>query len=200
MSNRYTSLFNSPLFLGFDQFENLFDNLSKNAQESYPPYNIEKVSEENLRISLAVAGFRQEDLNVAVEDNQLIIRGRQNDDAGRTYLHRGIATRQFQRNFVMAEGIEVTGAEFAHGMLHINLFRQQPKSRLKEVKITSSELPMEVERGRGGELGREFGKEFNKEFEKGLERRQEKSSCQPNYSTNPLKEAQGSAAKCASKL
>ena len=102
------SVFDSPLLLGFDHFERILDRVSKTSHDGYPPYNIEQTGESALRITLAVAGFSMENLTVTIEDNQLIIRGRGNeDDAGRVYLHRGIASRQFQRSFVLAEGIEV---------------------------------------------------------------------------------------------
>src|SRR5262245_28063056 len=104
------SLFNNPLLLGFDQFERTLDRIAKSSGEGYPPYNIEQIGEHGLRITLAVAGFSSDDLSVSVEDNQLIIRGKQTDDANRIYLHRGIAARQFHRGFVLADGIEVTGA------------------------------------------------------------------------------------------
>src|SRR5271169_3702232 len=103
------SLFNSPLLLGFDHFERVLDRVSKAQTDGYPPYNIEQTGEGSLRLSLAVAGFALEDLVLQVEDNQLVIRGKQKDDGERTYLHRGIAARQFQRNFLLAEGIEIKG-------------------------------------------------------------------------------------------
>jgi HSP20 family molecular chaperone IbpA len=130
------SLFNSPLLLGFDHFERVLDRVSKTSAEGYPPYNIEQIGEAGLRITLAVAGFATEDLQVAVEDNQLIIRGRQGeDDQGRVFLHRGIAARQFQRAFVLAEGIEVTGAALDNGLLHIDLQRPLPEGRVRTIKI-----------------------------------------------------------------
>jgi HSP20 family molecular chaperone IbpA len=101
------SLSNNPLFLGFDQVERALDRVSKAATDGYPPYNVEQVSDDRLIITLAVAGFGPEDLRVQVEDNQLLVRGRQADEGERVYLHRGIAARQFQRSFVLAEGIEV---------------------------------------------------------------------------------------------
>jgi HSP20 family molecular chaperone IbpA len=104
-------MFNSPLLLGFDQIERVLDQVSKTKAEGYPPYNIEQVSDHAMRITVAVAGFSEDDLQVTTEDNQLIIRGKQAEDEGdRIYLHRGIASRQFQRAFILAEGIEVTGA------------------------------------------------------------------------------------------
>lgn len=134
MSTRL-SLFNSPLMLGFDQFERTLDRIAKNAGEGYPPYNIEQIGEEGLRITLAVAGFTEEDLSVQVEDNQLVIRGRQQDDKSRIYLHRGIAARQFQRSFVLAEGIEVVGAALDNGLLNIDLTRLLPEPKVRTIKI-----------------------------------------------------------------
>ena len=129
------SLFNSPLLLGFDQFERTLDRISKSSAEGYPPYNIEQLGEDGLRITLAVAGFTADDLQVQTEDNQLVIRGRQQDDKTRIYLHRGIAARQFQRSFVLADGIEVTGASLDNGLLHIELKRPIPASRVRSIKI-----------------------------------------------------------------
>ncbi|MCF8479425.1 MAG: Hsp20 family protein [Rhodospirillum sp.] len=130
------SVFNSPLLLGFDHFERVLDRVSKNQAEGYPPYNIEQTSEIGLRITLAVAGFAESDLSVAVEDNQLVIRGkRQNDDCERIYLHRGIASRQFQRAFVLAEGIEISGASLENGLLHIDLERPIPESKVRHIPI-----------------------------------------------------------------
>ena len=130
------SVFNSPLLLGFDHFERVLDRISKTSAEGYPPYNIEQVGEDRLRITLAVAGFAGDDLAVAIEDNQLVIRGRQTeDDAGRTFVYRGIAARQFQRAFVLAEGIEVIGASLDNGLLHIDLRRPLPESRVRTIPI-----------------------------------------------------------------
>jgi HSP20 family molecular chaperone IbpA len=131
------SLFNSPLLLGFDHFERTLDRVSKVSSDGYPPYNIEQLSEDALRITLAVAGFTMGDLSITVEDNQLVVRGKQTDDAQRVYLHRGIAARQFQRSFVLAEGIEVSGAVLDNGLLHIDLFRPQVESRVRTVEIKS---------------------------------------------------------------
>src|ERR1700735_2356600 len=106
-----TRMFTSPLFLGFDHLEQMLERASKTSSDGYPPYNIEQISPTGLRITLAVAGFTMDDLQITQEDNQLVIRGRQTDDSqGRIFLHRGIAARQFQRSFVLAEGIEVKGA------------------------------------------------------------------------------------------
>ena len=130
------SLFNSPLLLGFDHFERVLDRVSKASHEGYPPYNIEQIGEDRLRITLAVAGFRDEDLSITVEDNQLVVRGKQGEeDADRIYLHRGIAARQFQRSFVLAEGIEVTGADLDNGLLHIDLVRPQPATMVRRIAI-----------------------------------------------------------------
>jgi len=129
------SLFNSPLLLGFDQFERTLDRISKAGSEGYPPYNIEQVSEDSLRITLAVAGFGLDDLEIQIEDNQLTIRGKQVDDDSRVYLHRGIAARQFQRSFVLAEGIEVMGASLDNGLLSIDLRRPKVETQVRTVPI-----------------------------------------------------------------
>jgi HSP20 family molecular chaperone IbpA len=129
------SLFNSPLLLGFDHFERTLDRIQKTGAEGYPPYNIEQVSEIALRITLAVAGFGIEDLEIQIEDNQLVVRGRQKDDSDRIYLHRGIASRQFQRSFVLAEGIEVTGASLDNGLLSIDLMRPKVDPQVRTVPI-----------------------------------------------------------------
>lgn len=130
------SLFNSPLLLGFDHIERVLDSVAKSSSDGYPPYNIEQTGENSLRITLAVAGFTADDLSVTVEDNQLVVRGRQGEpEAGRVFLHRGIAARQFQRRFVMAEGIEVVGAGMENGLLHIDLHRPEPAVRTRTVEI-----------------------------------------------------------------
>jgi HSP20 family molecular chaperone IbpA len=129
------SLFNSPLLLGFDHFERALDRVSKVSSDGYPPYNIEQVNEDALRITLAVAGFAMSELSLTVEDNQLVVRGKQSDDENRIYLHRGIAARQFQRSFVLAEGIEVRGAWLDNGLLHIDLTRPQPETRVRTIEI-----------------------------------------------------------------
>ncbi|MEM6781227.1 MAG: Hsp20 family protein [Pseudomonadota bacterium] len=139
--NTRLSLFDSPMFLGFDQLEQTFDRLRKSAGEGYPPYNIEQIGENGLRITLAVAGFTMDDLDIEVENNQLVIRGQQDDahDDERIYLHRGIAARQFQRSFVLADGIEILGATLDSGLLHIDMQRVVPESKAKKISITSSE-------------------------------------------------------------
>ncbi|MBM3536359.1 MAG: Hsp20 family protein [Alphaproteobacteria bacterium] len=133
------SLFNNPLMLGFDQFERTLDRIAKSSAEGYPPYNIEQIGENGLRITLAVAGFSDADLAVHVEDNQLVIRGKQTEeDSTRVYLHRGIAARQFQRSFVLADGIEVIGASLDNGLLNIELARPPAESRIRKVEIRAS--------------------------------------------------------------
>ena len=128
--------FDSPLLLGFEHFERLVDRVSKTSAEGYPPYNIEQVGENEMRITLAVAGFSMDDLKVSVEDNQLVIRGRQEQvDDGRVYLHRGIASRQFQRAFVLAEGIEIREAALDNGLLHIDLVRQVAEPEVRDIEI-----------------------------------------------------------------
>ena len=134
------SMFNSPLLLGFDHFERALDRVSKISTDGYPPYNIEQLGDNALRITLAVAGFTMGDLGITVEDNQLVVCGKQVDEAERVYLHRGIAARQFQRSFVLAEGIEVSGARLDNGLLHIDLVRPEIESRVRTVEIeTGSE-------------------------------------------------------------
>lgn len=132
------SLFNSPLLLGFDQFERTLDRVAKGGAEGYPPYNIEQLSETRLRITLAVAGFSLDDLDIQVEDNQLSVRGKQQDDPDRVYLYRGIAARQFQRSFVLADGIEVAGATLDNGLLSIDLERPKVEPKVRKVPIEKS--------------------------------------------------------------
>ena len=129
------SLFNSPLLLGFDHFERALDRVQKAQADGYPPYNIEQTSENGLRITLAVAGFSMADLSVQIEDNQLVVRGRQAEEEDRIYLHRGIAARQFLRTFVLAEGIRVEGAELDNGLLHIDLVRPVPETKVHTIEI-----------------------------------------------------------------
>jgi HSP20 family molecular chaperone IbpA len=135
MTARYT-LFDSPLFLGFDHFERTFDRIKKSASEGYPPYNIEQIGDNGLRITLAVAGFTMKDLEVEIDQNQLIVRGKQVDDENdRVFLHRGIAARQFLRNFVLADGIEVLAASLDNGLLHIDMRRLEPEVNTRKVPI-----------------------------------------------------------------
>ena len=125
-----------PYLLGFEQLDRLVERTAKNG-EGYPPFNIEQCGEAAYRITLAVAGFAEEDLSITVEDRQLVIRGRQADpaDDGRVFLHRGIATRQFQRAFVLAEGVEVAGAKLDCGLLHVDLERTEPDAVVKSIPI-----------------------------------------------------------------
>ncbi|MFP3942923.1 MAG: Hsp20 family protein [Alphaproteobacteria bacterium] len=132
--SRY-SYFNSPFLLGFDEIERMLDRIAKSGNDSYPPYNIEQLDSQSLRITLAVAGFAADELEVTVEDNQLVIRGRRNEDAERSFLHRGIATRQFQRAFILAEGIEVGGARLENGLLSIDLRRPQVSAPVQRIRI-----------------------------------------------------------------
>ncbi len=129
------SVFNSPLLLGFDHFERLMDRVAKSANDGYPPYNIEQRGQDGLRITLAVAGFSESDLELSVEENQLIVRGKQVDEPEVVYLHRGIAARQFQRIFVLAEGIEVVDARLDNGLLHVDLVRPEPANLVHTIEI-----------------------------------------------------------------
>lgn len=124
-----------PYLLGFEQLERLVERTAKSG-EGYPPFNIEAVSENSYRISLAVAGFRDEELSITVEDRQLVIRGRQSeDDSSRVWLHRGIASRAFQRSFVLADGVEVAGANLENGLLHVDLHRIVPEAVVQTIPI-----------------------------------------------------------------
>jgi len=129
------SLFNSPFLLGFDEFEQTIDRIAKASHDGYPPYNIEQTGQNTLRITLAVAGFTMDDLTVTVEGRQLIVKGKQTDEEDRVYLHRGIAARQFQRTFMLAEGIEVDGASLDNGLLSIDLERPAVEEAVRTVKI-----------------------------------------------------------------
>jgi HSP20 family molecular chaperone IbpA len=125
-----------PFLLGFEQLDRLVERTAKSGNEGYPPYNIEQSSDSAYRITLAVAGFREEDLSITLENAQLVIRGRQMDDSdGRLFLHRGIAARQFQRSFVLAEGVEVTGASMENGLLHVDLQQMQPDTVVQTIEI-----------------------------------------------------------------
>jgi len=134
------SLLSNPLLLGFDQIERLIDRASKGG-DGYPPYNIERIANgegkaDSLRITLAVAGFTSDQLDVVVEDSQLVVRGKQAEDAGRDYLYRGIAARQFQRTFVLADGIEVRSADLSNGLLQIDLMRHEPERMVRRIDIS----------------------------------------------------------------
>lgn len=127
-----------PFLLGFDQLERLVERTAKSGTDGYPPFNIEQSSENGFRITLAVAGFREDDIAITIEDRQLMIRGRQAEDAdeGRVFLHRGIAARAFQRSFVLADGVEVAGARMENGLLHIDLHRAVPEKIVQTIQIT----------------------------------------------------------------
>ena len=129
------SLFSSPLLLGFDQFERALERVSKATADGYPPYNVEEIGEAALRLTLAVAGFKPEELSVQIEDNQLVVRGKQVEESDRIYLHRGIAARQFQRSFVLADGIEVVGAALDNGLLNIDLRRRAAEGLVRAIEI-----------------------------------------------------------------
>lgn len=138
------SLLSSPLLLGFEEIERLIDRVGKAGSDGYPPYNIERLmacgpynvdTHDILRITLAVAGFQREQLEITVEDKQLVVRGKQEDDKSREYLHRGIAARQFVRTFVLADGIEVKAADLAHGLLAVDLVRHEPERHIRVIPI-----------------------------------------------------------------
>ena len=138
--SRISSL-SSPFLLGFDEIERVLDRVTR-AADGYPPYNIERIARdeanpERLRITLAVAGFTREQLDVTLEESQLVIRGRQQDDKSRQYLHRGIAARQFQRGFLLADGMQVLSAELAQGLLCVDLVRPQPERTVRKIKISA---------------------------------------------------------------
>lgn len=138
---RVTAL-NSPFLLGFDDIERALDKVAKTAADGYPPYNIERIAAsgddpEKLRITLAVAGFTQDQIEVTLEENQLMIRGRQQEDKTREFLHRGIAARQFQRSFLLADGMKVLGADLAQGLLTIDLIRPQPERMVRTIPISA---------------------------------------------------------------
>lgn len=132
------SLLSSPFLLGFDRLEGMLERAARSADDGYPPYNIEQTSETGWRIVLAVAGFLPENLSVTLEDNQLVVAGSQPDDKSRTFLHRGIATRQFQRRFVLADGIEVVHAGVENGLLTVDLTRPKSKPTVRRIKIDTS--------------------------------------------------------------
>jgi HSP20 family molecular chaperone IbpA len=126
-----------PYLLGFEQLERLVERTAKSGAEGYPPFNIEAVADNAYRITLAVAGFREDDLSITVEDRQLVIRGRQSEEIGeRVFLHRGIAARAFQRSFVLADGVDVAGATVEHGLLHIDLRRTVPETVVQTIRIS----------------------------------------------------------------
>jgi HSP20 family molecular chaperone IbpA len=126
-----------PYLLGFDQLERLVERTARTGNEGYPPYNIEQTGPNGFRITLAVAGFAEDDLSITLEDRQLVIRGRAREEGERVWLHRGIAARQFQRACVLAEGVEVSGASMEHGLLHVDLQRSEPENVVREIKIAT---------------------------------------------------------------
>jgi HSP20 family molecular chaperone IbpA len=127
-----------PYLLGFEQLDRLVERTAKSGNDGYPPYNIEQRGECSYRITLALAGFGEDDLAITLENNQLVIRGRQAEDGdGRVFLHRGIAARQFQRSFVLADGVEVSGAHLEHGLLHIDLAREEPETVVRQIAINA---------------------------------------------------------------
>jgi HSP20 family molecular chaperone IbpA len=132
---------NSPFLLGFDDIERALDRVTRSASDGYPPYNIERIARtqtepERLRITLAVAGFTRDQLDITLEERQLMIRGRQVDDKERAYLHRGIAARQFQKAFLLAEGMQVLGADLDNGLLCIDLARPEPERIIQKIDIS----------------------------------------------------------------
>jgi len=131
--------FSHPFLLGFEQVEEALDRLGRSSGNGYPPYNVEQRRDGRLRITIAVAGFPPEALSAQVEGNQLVVRGRQDDSGEREFLHRGIAARQFQRSFVLAEGIEVTAARLESGLLHIDLHRPNPEPKVRTIAIQTEE-------------------------------------------------------------
>ena len=129
-----------PHMLGFEQLERVLERAAKSGNEGYPPYNIEQKSDHTYRITLAVAGFSRKDLHITVEDRQLVIKGRQEEDLGeRVYLHRGIAARQFQRSFVLADGVEVKDASMENGLLHVDLAQERPDTVIQSIEIKGGE-------------------------------------------------------------
>ena|ERR1700687_463342 len=146
--NRNT-FFNSPFLLGFDHLERLLERTAKSAGDGYPPYNIEQTDGDKLRITLAVAGFDRDELNVTVEENQLVIRGKQTESTDKTFLHRGIAARQFQRAFVLAEGIEVTAATLENGLLAIELVRPTAEPVVRTIEIKAAPGADRAANGKG---------------------------------------------------
>lgn len=124
-----------PFLLGFDQLERLVERTARASSDGYPPYNIEQTGQTGFRITLAVAGFAEDDLSITLEDRQLVVRGKAEDRDERVYLHRGIAARQFQRAFVLADGVEIAGASLSHGLLHIDLQRSEPENVVKTIRI-----------------------------------------------------------------
>ena len=154
------SMLSNPLLLGFEEIERLIDRAGKAAGDGYPPYNIERIAanghgreagsaqagSETLRITLAVAGFTEDEIEITVEDKQLLVRGKKDDDKAREYIYRGIAARQFARTFVLADGIEVRGANLAHGLLAIDLVRHEPERLVRKIEIGASKPSQEAKK------------------------------------------------------
>ena len=140
---------NNPFMLGFDSLERMLDRAQKNS-ESYPPYNIEQIDPNHLRITVAVAGFSEDDLTIEVEDKQLVIRGQHSEDETTThqYLYHGIASRQFQRSFVLADGIEVMDARLDNGLLHIDLEQNEPETKVRQIKISKKGAEKNIEKSK----------------------------------------------------
>ncbi len=136
------SVFNSPLLLGFDEIEQILERISRSGDDGYPPYNIERLEPskqgERIRITLAVAGFGPDELDISITDNQLTIRGKRAEDGERSYLHRGIAARQFQRAFVLADGMDVESADLENGILSLRLLRPTPETLIRKIKINAN--------------------------------------------------------------
>lgn len=137
--NRHTT-FASPYLLGFEHLERLLERTARNAGDSYPPYNIEALSDGGIRITLAVAGFSKDELSVSEEDRQLVVRGKQTEAEGKTFLHRGIAARQFLRSFVLADGIEVSAAALENGLLKVDLVRKEIQPSVRTVEIKTGDV------------------------------------------------------------
>lgn len=128
--------FSSPFLLGFDQIEQMLNTLSQSGNDGYPPYDIEHINEQNIRISLALAGFKKQDLTITLEGRQLIIRGKQKAEDGKEYLHRGIATRQFIKKFVLADGMDIKNAALENGLLNIDLVHPEPENIIRTIEIS----------------------------------------------------------------
>lgn len=139
-------MLSNPLLLGFEEIERMIDRAGKTSADGYPPYNIERIAKQDgrtelLRITLAVAGFTRDQLDITLEDNQLTVRGRQTEDKSREFLYRGIAARQFARTFVLADGIEVKSADLSNGLLSIDLHRLEPERLVRRIEIGGSKAP-----------------------------------------------------------
>lgn len=152
------SLFSSPFLLGFDRLEEMLDRVSRSSADGYPPYDVESLADNRLQITLAVAGFQREELSIAVEGNELVIRGKQSDDQGRVFLHRGIAARQFQRRFLLAEGIEVSAAVLENGLLHVTLMRPEPATVSRNIEIKAGDTKRADIKTEAGAVSRAAGR------------------------------------------